>query len=218
MCSAMPYTDTGTWYPDQQQCFDMFMNLLPRGRAWQTDEGSLRRERSVLKSFWWGVAGFWSKFELAAAEAVDEWFCETADIDAEQWRLDYYQDISDDCDPFADACAKILGLAELSIEAYEEFAANLGWAATLRFLTGSDPEFPGVRSTLYAQLDLDASIAVDPVNGLGDFVLDTGRLGIGFAFSGAGIETTEEDAIDRFSCIFDRVLPAHVALIVEVTS
>lgn len=206
------------WVPSREQCADMLLSLLPTGAAWQSDP-AIPRVGSVLKTFFYALSGPWLDLETEIAAALDEFFCATAVTTRDAWLADY--GLPDDDDPFGDdLCRKVAGIERIEVALYAELAAAAGWDVSLRFLKGDpdDGEFPGVYATLHAKITAASSAAIAPAALLGStFILGApGALG--------GIDVAEAETGDgkigrtqrRFRKMFERLLPAHVALTMAV--
>lgn len=179
--------------------------LLPRGRAWQTHDGSIDRADTVLKSFWYGIAAVVEDAETAMCGTFDEFFCSTASDDLDLWLEEY--GLPDDCDPWGDdICAKVSTLGGTSAAYYQALAADLGYATEMRWLTGDDAEFPGVYATLHIVIDSVASAALPAAPAYGAWVL-----GAPGASGALGTQDTS-----RLICAIEKILPAHCELTSEV--
>lgn len=205
------------WTPTRDQCHDMLLSLLPSGAAWQRDP-SIPRESSVLKSFWYGISGPWFDLEQAIGSALDEFFCASADTMLDAWLADY--GLPDEDDPLSgDLCRKVRGIERIDLALYSELAAEAGWDVSMRFLRGDDPAFPDTYATLRAEIASATSAAIVKPALLGStFILGApGTLG--------GIDLAESEtatgkigrAKRRFRKMFERLLPAHLALDIAVT-
>ena len=187
--------------PAQDDIYLGLLALLPRGRAWQTHDGSIDRADSVLKSFWYAIAGVVEGVETDICGTFDEFFCATASDDIDLWQEEY--GLPDDCDPWGDdVCAKVATLGGTSAAYYMALAEDLGYATEMRWLTGDDAEFPGVHSTLHVVIDTALSAALPSPLTLGIWVL--GAPGVEGAL---GTPDTS-----RLECALDRIIPAHCQL------
>jgi len=192
-------TDT-EFCPDHDDMFLALMRLLPTGRAWQSEEFSFDRD-TVLKQFVSGIALSFLNLEEDSCQALNEWFCFASTIDKDAWELDY--GIPDECDLYnASVCAKVSAQHSISAEALLQLLEANGYVATGRWLTGSDPEFPGVYSTFYAEVNSALSPAFD--------------LPVKLTFPlGAGRRLGHPD-LAQIQCMLERYIPAHCDTIVEL--
>jgi len=188
-----------TYCPDHDACFQAFMQMLPPGTAFDNVEYNFNRD-STIRQFVSGLGLFWMHFEDAMCITLDEWFCSTAKLDLDTWNKDY--GIPDECDLFNQSiCAKV----QVGNQATPEYLMGLleasGFVGEGRWLTGDDPEFPGVRSTFYFMIDKSLSSA---------FALESKlsfKLGMGFKLGSAEIE--------NLYCMLERYVPAHCVVNVE---
>lgn len=194
--------------PTVEQICQMFMQLLPKGRALSTHDLSIPKENNPVRQFWCAVAQEWEKLERVAVEMVDEAFCTFARDDIDGWKQDYI--LPDEELVYGNnICSKSNRIGALTVAEYRRIAESIGWTLIdLRFLKGDDEEFPGVFATLYVEASIDSPIIGDPgVSLLGDdFILGSSVLG----------EIGLPEAVAKLEGLYDRVLPAHVDLDVEV--
>jgi len=192
------------YVPTQDEIADMLLTLLPPGRAFQRFGSFVPREASTLKQLIHAIAGVWHDLEVALGKVIDEYSPSTATTTLDQWFEDYA--LPDECDPFAaNLPAKVAARGGVSPADYQELAAQLGWITTMRWLTGYDPVYPGVRSTLYVGIST-ASPAVStwPFAQVGIAQVGVARLG------------TPDTTL--LICALDRLIPAHTAIISEFVS
>lgn len=187
--------------PDRDECFQMFMSLLPRGLAWQDGGGIVAREDSVLQSFWYAIAGPWTDLESAICSQFNELFASTADGDLDLWFAEY--GMLEGIDPFGlNLRAKVAATGGTRIEYYQDLAVALGWSTQMRWLKGDDPEFPGVWSTLYVLIDTTTSPALGDILDMENWVIGESALG------GA-------DVTDLIS-ILNKLIPAHTEIVTAI--
>jgi hypothetical protein len=186
--------------PDHDSLYAAFFRLLPYGRAWGTQDFSFDRDTRI-KQFISGIALYWTAYEQAMCDALNEWFCESSITDIDLWRLDY--GIPDECDT-SDVCSKVqtAGRALTAEELVNILTAN-GYAASGRWLTGNDPEYPGVRSTfrvmLTAATGIHSRVTMLPYP-------------LGSAYSIGLFEQEQTKMMERAHCILERYIPAHCAI------
>lgn len=187
--------------PSREEVYQTFVALLPRGRAWQTHDGAVDRNESVLLRFLYALASVFAAAEAAIAACYDEFFAASAAADLDLWREDY--GLPSACDLFGDdVAAKALCLGGTSAGYYQEVAARGGWVTTMRWLNGTDAQFPGVASTLHVIVDSAASTAGRDIAYSG--LAEAGRSAVGFPNPAALI------------CGLENILPAHCAVTYEV--
>jgi hypothetical protein len=123
--------------------------LLPRGRAWQSNEGGPQsgvaigfdpggydndgfatqyRKAAVLYQFWTAVAEVFSYVNDRLCALRLEFWCATQTETRDLWLAEY--GLPDDCDPFPDLCTKVAALGGTRCEYYAEIAARAGWSIT----------------------------------------------------------------------------------------
>jgi hypothetical protein len=176
------------------------MKLMPPGAAWDNSDypGSVD---SNIRRFVNAIAGTWSRFETAMCEALDEWFCFAASADIDLWSLDY--GVPDECDLYnASLCAKVAATHSVGAGALVSLLEDSGYNVEARWLTGNDPEFPGVRSTLRVMVDPYLSTAF------------TERTQLPFRL-GLGRRLGEPD-ISPIICMLERYIPAHTVVLAEL--
>ena len=133
--------------PTEAQVREQVFALLPRGRAWQTNEGGpirgfegafnseafnneafavTSRTRSILWQYWAAFAREAWYFAKSMCELRLEFWCETLDKTRDGWMKEY--GLPDACDPFPDLCAKVAAIGGTRCDYYTEIAARAGWA------------------------------------------------------------------------------------------
>lgn len=188
--------------PTRDEVHAMLMALAPRGRAWQTDDVSGARQDSVLKSFWYAVAGVWRSLETAVSATLTEWSPASTSADRDLWMTDY--GLPDACLPTGDdLVAAVRAGAGTAGEDWVAFAASLGIVAQARWLKGNplDPDYPGVTATLVMTLStvMSFSAAQQPPHA-GNWQLGVQRLG--------------DLNVSRIVCMLEACLPAHIDYII----
>jgi len=190
---------------NQDEAFAVLRRLLPQGRAWQSHDASIGRDVSVLQQVLHAMAGPMAEMDVAATAMVDEFYCATASADLDLWLVDY--GLPDDCDPFSNSlCDKVLFNGGVSLAYYRQLVMAAGWSVSLRWLHGTDPEFPGVYATLHAVIDPFNSPAVTDGAAIldGTWTLPDQHLAV----------ISPEDVV----CLLDRIIPAYCAITYEVIS
>ena len=207
--------------PTRDEVTEMFLSLLPEGLAWQSKDGAIAVEDSVLKSFWYGIAGPWTELEDAICAQFDELFVATTSDpapfsealssnlgdgvfgDRDLWLADY--GLPDDCD-VSGASLDVLVAAAVGteIDDYEALAAALGYDAQMRWLRGNDVEFPGVHSTLHVVIDSlsSASSALSSTSTFDTMIFDDIIFG--------------DPEVVPLICVLDKMIPAHCAITYSV--
>lgn len=179
--------------PNQDQSYLALFALLPQGRAWGTYPFNFERDTNI-KKFFYGIAGTWSRMETALCAALNEWFCFASDVDFDGWTTDY--GIPDECDLYnASVCTKVMAGQPPTAEYLMGLLAANGYLGSGRWLTGSDPEFPGVRSTFRVSIDASISPAFIDRTTLPFPLHDGRRFGT--------------PSIDQVDCMLERYLPAE---------
>jgi hypothetical protein len=122
------------------------LKLLPRGRAWQTNEGlpprgmeaafnpeafnndafsTQDRTGSVLWQYWRSFAVMMYFFYVRLCALREEFWCHSINETRDEWMIEY--GLPDPCDPFPDLCTKVTALGGTRCEFYAEIAARGGW-------------------------------------------------------------------------------------------
>jgi hypothetical protein len=132
--------------PTADEVLSSALALLPRGRAWQSNEGgpvagldrdfapgeysdafAIRYRRgSVLRRFWTAVAEVYAHLNRRLCDLRLEFWCATHSETHDLWMAEY--GLPDDCDPFPDLCAKVAAIGGTRCEYYAEIAARAGWS------------------------------------------------------------------------------------------
>lgn len=177
------------------------MKLMPPGPAWDNSDypGTVD---SNIRRFVKAIAGTWSRLELSMCQALDEWFCFSSEVNIDLWSLDY--GVPDECDLYnASLCAKVEATHSVGAEALVALLEASGYNVEARWLTGDDPEFPGVFSTLRVMVDPYLSSAFTDRTQL------PFRLGIG-----RRLGTPD---ISPIVCMLERYIPAHTVVSAELS-
>lgn len=192
-----------TYCPDHDAVFLAFMSLMPRGTAWDNVDTTTNRS-SVIRQFISAISLSWLHFEEAMCVSLDEWICKTSDEDLDMWALEY--GVPDECDIYnQNLCAKVSATGSATAEYLNSLLEASGYAVEGRWLTGTDPEYPGVLSTFHVMIDPATSAALTERPIL-NFLLGTGiRLG-----------DVGGNTIEDLTCMLERYVPAHCVVEVNV--
>lgn len=122
------------------------LSLLPRGRAWQTNEGlprpgfepafnpaafqnnafqTGRENSSILWQYWRSFAVVVDYLTQRLCALRLEFWCATVNETLDGWMTEY--GLPDECDPFPDLCAKVAAIGGTRCEYYAALAARMGW-------------------------------------------------------------------------------------------
>lgn len=114
--------------PDQWSLFYSIMQLLPRGRAWQTHEEAGKTELedlTILERYWFAFAGILAFWMQSACALSKEFFCHDMTLTDAEWQKDF--GIPDQCSPWLDVCEKMTWQGEGRCDYFAEIAFELGW-------------------------------------------------------------------------------------------
>lgn len=115
------------WHcPTVQESIDATLALLPRGRAWQTNESG-PIPGSILYRFWQAVGVVRNYLETRLCALRLEFWCQTQSETTDQWMVEY--GLPDPCDPFPDLCTKVRAIGGARCEYFNDIIARLGWTA-----------------------------------------------------------------------------------------
>lgn len=185
--------------PDQEASYLALFNELPPGRAFGTRPFTFDLDTNI-KKFMHGIAGTWANLELAVCNALNEWFCFTAVDDLDAWSADY--GIPDECDLYNQSlCAKVQASAPPTTGRLMALLEDSGYVGAGRWVTGSDPQYPGVYSTF--------KVTIDPL-------LSPAYLEWSIVPFPLGDRHFGEPSIDEVQCMLQRYVPAHCAVDVEL--
>ncbi|WP_022722937.1 hypothetical protein [Rhodopseudomonas sp. B29] len=133
--------------PTRDEVLSSVLGLLPRGRAWQSDEGgpvkgfsgafspaafdndafaTRSRKGSVLWNFWSAIAEVLTFTNRRLCDLRLEFWCATQTETRDLWMAEY--GLPDDCDPFPDLCTKVAAIGGTRCEYYAQIAARAGWS------------------------------------------------------------------------------------------
>lgn len=132
--------------PTLQESIDATIALLPRGRAWQSNEGGPRpiqlaafeptafdqtafatksNDGSILYRFWAAVGNVRNYLESRLCALRLEFWCATHKETHDLWMREY--GLPDACDPFPDLCTKVAALGGARCEYFNEIVSRVGW-------------------------------------------------------------------------------------------
>ncbi|WP_315705065.1 MULTISPECIES: hypothetical protein [unclassified Bradyrhizobium] len=121
--------------------------LLPRGRAWQTNEGvpmpgqeigfappgfnndafsTVETKPSIIWQYWRSVAVVFQYATERLCALRQEFWCQSASETRDEWMVEY--GLPDACDPFPDLCTKVAAIGGTRCEYYQSIAARSGWS------------------------------------------------------------------------------------------
>lgn len=132
--------------PTQEELAAQALALLPRGRAWQSNDGGPEpfydptfqadfvqddafqtkgRKGSILFRFWSAVAQAFHYLHERACALRFEFWCATQSETLDLWMREY--GLPDPCDPFPDLCTKVAAIGGTRCDYYAMIAARAGW-------------------------------------------------------------------------------------------
>lgn len=204
--------------PSREQIFAQMCTVLPRGRAWQTHNTDVPREKSIQQKFWWAMAGFieWVNDEMC--RVIDEYFCNTVS-DLKQVALVEYG-IPDDCGLYRDLCTKIRALPDDHCDYYAAVAAQLGYK--VQCSVPRDIEcYPCTHTAagmwaighagFCAQSGVALRIDYCP-DDLPDPNCGTGLSIMGHTAVGCEPSCVQPQLPEDLACVLDVIVPAHMAI------
>lgn len=133
--------------PTLEEVTTSTLALLPRGRAWQTNEGGPQpgrdaafapqafqdtafattgRKKSVLWHYWRSYAAVLYYLNQRLCALREEFWCSTVNETRDEWLVEY--GLPDACDPFPDLCTKVTAIGGTRCEYYAQVAARMGWS------------------------------------------------------------------------------------------
>lgn len=142
--------------PTLEEITSATLALLPRGRAWQTNEGGPRsvaeigfdpgaynpeaystkeRKPSILWRYWRSYAVILHYLHQRLCALREEFWCQSIVETRDEWMTEY--GLPDACDPFPDLCTKVAAIGGTRCEYYAEIAARSGWSITCKELVNS---------------------------------------------------------------------------------
>lgn len=133
--------------PKNEDLMAAAIALLPRGRAWQTQEGGPQagyeagfnprafshdgfstetQKPSFLWQYWAACTAFLSFFVARLCALRLEFWCATHSETHDLWLEEYA--LPDACDPFPDLCTKVAAIGGSRCEYFSEVTARMGWS------------------------------------------------------------------------------------------
>lgn len=133
--------------PTLEEITEATLALLPRGRAWQTNEGGPQpgydaafapqgfqdtafpvkgKRISVLWQYWRSYAVVVHYLTERLCALREEFWCHSVNETRDEWMVEY--GLPDPCDPFPDLCTKVAAVGGTRCEYYAEVAARMGWS------------------------------------------------------------------------------------------
>lgn len=193
--------------PSAEEITEQALALLPRGRAWPREEGT------VLRQYWRAVAEVVAFLVARICALRLEFWCATHSETHDQWMIEY--GLPDACDPFPDLCTKVAAIGGTRCEYYAAVAARAGWSIDCgvvdsdcgtpvgNFEVGCSEiggEIGGATIIITVYLD-DSPAYVAPATS-GPFV---GNMSVG-----RGLDCPPD--ITPLQCVLDRVVHAHIVI------
>ena len=194
---------TSDFCPTADQEMAQLVQLLPRGKAWETLIGGVRY------GFFAALRDILLAFDAMCCTLLREFFCATTTLLESAWMAEY--GLPDACDPYPDLCAKVAAIGGATCADYEAIAAGIGWSiACLGPCTSpagsiqagmavGNPPGPGV-------IELLVSISNSPAAGPQLIPANAGCYAAG-APNDCGYDLTPLD------CVLQRVVQAHAEII-----
>jgi hypothetical protein len=123
------------------------LKLLPRGRAWQTNEGlpmpgeevgfnptaydseafsTVRTTPSIIWQYWRSFAVVLQYATQRLCDLRLEFWCQSVNETRDGWLKEY--GLPDACDPFPDLCTKVAAIGGTNCDYYSQIAARSGWS------------------------------------------------------------------------------------------
>ncbi len=131
--------------PAEHDVLQSVLQLLPRGRAWQSNEGgplmlrafdpgvfddppfqARRRTQSILLRSWRALASVVTFIPSRYCDPRLEFWCATHKKTHDLWMTEY--GLPDACDPFPDLCTRVAAIGGARCEYYAAVAARAGWS------------------------------------------------------------------------------------------
>ncbi|WP_316234959.1 MULTISPECIES: hypothetical protein [unclassified Bradyrhizobium] len=130
------------------------LQLLPRGRAWQSNEGgplpglvrafdpgvfdeppfqTRQKTPSTLLGFWRAVSSVVAFISQRFCDLRLEFWCATHKETHDLWMAEY--GLPDGCDPFPDLCTKVAAMGGATCAYYAAVAARAGWSIACENIT-----------------------------------------------------------------------------------
>lgn len=224
--------------PTPSDMVNATLALLPRGRAWQTNEGLpragadrgfdptsfdnaafsvLQEPISVLRQYWNAVASVYAFVTRRVCDLRNEFWCSTLVETHDVWMVEY--GLPDDCDPFPDLCTKVSALGGTRCEYYAAIAARAGWSIeceTLQSIDCGDAVGNASAGCATTGGQIRGGIIIIRVN-LHESPAFVGAFEI-LPYAGnfaLGASLACEPDISPLVCIMDRIVHAHIAIIYD---
>lgn len=221
--------------PPRLQRFRQLLLLLPRGKAWQTNEPAgqaytvtmaqpgfaqpglfqtLNRPLTVMHAFWSAVADFFSQIEQMLCALRLEFWCATQTLTTDLWMAEY--GLPDDCDPFPDLCAKVSALGGTRCEYYSSVAAQAGWSIDCANVFSAICAMAG--AFLAGEIGAGGQGGAATIHVVVDLANSPAYLGrietqpLAGVFQSGKLLSCPPD-ISSLTCLLDRITPAHVTVI-----
>lgn len=139
--------------PTSADVMSAVLALLPRGRAWQTNEGgpmpgretgfnpaafnpdafsTERAPKSILYQYWRAYSEVLHFVTQRLCDLRKEFWCQSISETRDEWMTEY--GLPDACDPFPDLCSKVAAIGGTRCEYYAAIAARSGWSIDCRDL------------------------------------------------------------------------------------
>ncbi|WP_316191602.1 MULTISPECIES: hypothetical protein [unclassified Bradyrhizobium] len=210
------------------------LQLLPLGRAWQSNEGgplmglvrafdpgvfdeppfqTRSRNPAKLLGFWRAISSVMTFIMQRWCDLRLEFWCATHKETHDLWMLEY--GLPDSCDPFPDLCMKVAAIGGATCDYYAAVAARAGWSISCVEISNDCGVAAGnfAAGCSYPGGQIGAArlaIVVD----LGDspaFVTSTEvQPFAGHMQAGAGLVCGPD--ISPLQCALDRVVHAHIEI------
>jgi hypothetical protein len=216
------------------QRFRQMLQLLPRGKAWQTGEPAgqaytvtmaqpgfaqtglfqtLDRPLTVMHAFFSAAADFFSQLEQMLCALRLEFWCATQTQTNDLWLAEY--GLPDACDPFPNLCAKVGAFGGTRCDYFSAVAAQAGWSISCDNVFSAICAMFGTYQLGEVGLGGQGGAATIQVTvRLSESPAYQGRIEtlpqLG-AFQLGGLLTCAPD-ISPLICLLDRIVPAHVAV------
>jgi hypothetical protein len=133
--------------PTLDEVTDEVISALPRGRAWQNNDGgpypgaeigfnpgafdgdafaTVQRDPSWLWNYWRAFAVALQFFKQRMCDLRQEFWCQSIVEARDGWMKEY--GLPDACDPFPDLCQKVQAVGGTRCDYYAQVAAQSGWS------------------------------------------------------------------------------------------
>jgi uncharacterized protein YmfQ (DUF2313 family) len=219
--------------PTKDDTLASLLALLPRGRAWQSEEGGPepykdaafnpsafdatafdtdQRAGSILYRFWEGVAYVVNFANDRLCALASEMFCATHSETHDEWLREY--GLPDPCDPFPDLCAKVAAIGGARCEYFTETVARAGWSVECDDSSLACGGRMGMAQMGCAQVGAVSGTTLRLLVDTGNSPSYTGNTQtpplMGLMQMGMPIACAPD--IEPLRCLMDRIAPAHVEI------